>query len=103
MFRNFHTSAHAIGAARIGPVSWVQIGLALSALGSAWMAIRASVLAQASGQAFCLGAPQGSLLAATGHCPWCYAALTLMAVAAWPVRLGAQSRALGKDRVVIGL
>ena len=31
---------------------------------------------------WCLGAPQGAWLSMLGHCPWCYAALTLTAAAA---------------------
>jgi hypothetical protein len=53
------------------------------------MTIRDGLMTKTVGQALCLGAPQNSLLAATGHCPWCYAALALMALAAWPMTVKA--------------
>jgi hypothetical protein len=69
-------------------VPGLQIGLALSAVLSGGMAVRHGLMMQATDASLCLGTPKISWLASTGHCPWCYAALALMALAAWPVRLG---------------
>ncbi len=69
----------------------VQMGLAVAALFCGIVAVMGRALglnghdlAQAS---LCLGAPQNSvLLTNTGHCPWCYSALGLMALALLPIK-----------------
>lgn len=69
----------------------VQMGLAVAALVCGMVAVMGGALglnghdlAQTS---FCLGAPQNSaLLTNAGHCPWCYSALGLMALALVPIK-----------------
>jgi hypothetical protein len=63
----------------------LQPGLALAALACGWMAIRQGLIMSASASSLCLGAAKYSGLGFIGHCAWCYSALALMALAAWPV------------------
>jgi hypothetical protein len=89
MFRNWKAKAASLTLVSNTPMAWLQTSLALGSALSGWMAIRDGLMTKTVGQALCLGAPQNSLLAATGHCPWCYAALALMALAAWPMTVKA--------------
>ena len=63
----------------------LQPGLALAALACGWMAIRHGLVMPASASSLCLGATKDSGLGFIGHCAWCYSALALTALAAWPV------------------
>ena len=85
MFRNF--AAQTLARQRIsgGILPSLQIGLALAALACGWMAIRHGLNMQGAASGLCLGAAKGSWLAYSGHCAWCYSALALLALAAWPV------------------
>ena len=85
MFRNF--AAQTLARQRIsgGILPSLQLGLALAALACGWMAIRHGLNMQVAASSLCLGAAKGSWLAYSGHCAWCYSALTLTALAAWPV------------------
>jgi hypothetical protein len=85
MFRNLavRTTAYRMNLSSV--LSRLQLGLALGALACGWMAVHQGLNMQSSASGLCLGATQNSWLAFTGHCPWCYSALALMALAAWPV------------------
>lgn len=85
MFRNF--AAQTVTRQRIsgGILPSLQIGLALAAFACGWMALRHGLNMQVAASGLCLGAAKGSWLAFTGHCAWCYSALALTALAAWPV------------------
>jgi hypothetical protein len=63
----------------------LQPGLALAALACGWMAIRHGLNMQVAASSLCLGATKDSGLGFIGHCAWCYSALALTALAAWPV------------------
>ena len=95
MFRNF--AAQTLARQRIsgGILPSLQLGLALAALACGWMAIRHGLNMQVAASSLCLGAAKGSWLAYSGHCAWCYSALTLTALAAWPV--GANNRSLANS------
>ena len=87
MFRNLIGQTAARPRISAHPVLSLQLGLALAALACGWMAIRHGLIMHASASSLCLGATKDSWLAYSGHCVWCYSALALMALAAWPICL----------------
>lgn len=90
MFRNFagQTTSWRMNFGSVAPR--LQLGLALGAFVCGWIALRNGLDMQVAASGLCLGAAKGGWLADSGHCPWCYSALALMALAAWPV--GAKDR-----------
>jgi hypothetical protein len=93
MFRNLAgqtMTRHRISGTHLASL---QPGLALAALACGWMAIRHGMIMHASASSLCLGATKDSWLAYSGHCAWCYSALALMALAAWPVGAKGPTRA----------
>ncbi len=87
MFRNLAVQTLARQRISGAILSGLQLGLALAALACGWMAIRHGLNMQFAASDLCLGAAKGSWLAYSGHCAWCYGALALTALAAWPICL----------------